>query len=221
MNLPNAVSVALLVAALYANEAGAQTADDAHLQAFTRSDFYKGLINRAIAALPPTVFTKCPSLVSNGSRVTMLKPVSFGADGFPNAGMWKQSFPVSGCGNDTIVNFYFTAGADEKVNTLIGAPGSTGADLTLQRDALLYANMGAQIVAGDCKQFTVRNTKFEAFGLAKPATADPGPDSQFRPWWETWTMIGCGRIVDVPIDFVPNATGTQIIQPGGSVEHRD
>lgn len=149
----------------------------------------------------------------------MIRPVAFGGDGFPNAGLWKQAFPVSGCGNDTILNFYFAAGANEKINTIVGIPGSTAADLVLQRDAVMYAQIGAKGVVNDCNAFTVRNTRFEGFGFAKPKTPDPGPGSHFRPWWETWTMIGCGHIVDVPLDFQPDATGTQIIQPGGAIEH--
>jgi hypothetical protein len=195
----------------------AQTSDSDRLQTFTRSEFYKSLVNRALAAIPQTVFQRCPTLVSNGSRVVVTKPVSFGSDGFPNAGMWRQSFPVSGCGNDTILNLYFFAGADEKINTTIGVPGATHADLTLQRDALLHARIGASRVIKDCKVFEVKNTRFEAYGAQNPPIADPGQDKPLRPWWETWTMTGCDHTIDVPIDFVPDSTGTRIVQPPSTV----
>jgi hypothetical protein len=171
--------------------------------------------------LPPSRQTslKSPTLVSNGSKVTILKPVSFGPDGFQNAGSWMQSFPVSGCGNDTTLHIYFSAGADEKINTVIAIPGGTRADLTLQRDAYKYANIGAHLRAKDCNAFNVKNTRFEGFGVSNPPTPDPGPDKPLRPWWETWTMVGCGRTIDLPMDFIPRDTGgTQIIQPGGAVE---
>ena len=148
----------------------------------------------------------------------ILKPISFGKDGFPNSGEWKQSFPVSGCGNDTILNFYFSANADEKINTIIGLPGTTHTGTVLGRDAVSYANLGASLVVKDCKAFDVKNTRFEAYGAPKPPVPDPGPGHPRRPWWETWTMTGCGRTVDVPIDFVPDETGTRIIQPGGATE---
>lgn len=135
-------------------------------------------------------------------------------------GLWRQSFPVSGCGNDTSLNFFFSAGADEKINTVVAIPGETIADLTLQRDGLIYANFGALLVAKDCKTFEVKNTRFEGFGIPNPPIADPGPDQHLRPWWETWTMTGCGRTIDVPLDFVPGEKGTQIIQPGGAVERQ-
>src|SRR4051812_40565958 len=109
-----------------------QTSDGAErLQAFIKTDFYASLLNHTLDGLPPTVFQRCPTLMSNGSRMTVLKPVSFAASGYPNAGVWKQSFPVSGCGNDTILNIYFSAGADEKINTLFAAPGDSIADMRL------------------------------------------------------------------------------------------
>jgi hypothetical protein len=216
------VGIALLIplsaSILQPSESRAQGADGNRLQTFTKSDFYKGLIDRAFAVIPQTVFRKCPTLVSSGSKVTVIRPVSFGGDGFPNAGLWRQSFPISGCGNDTILNIYFSAGDGEKINTVVGVPGETRTDLTLQRDTMLYANMGASRVAKDCKSFVANNTRFEGFGVPKPPIPDPGPNAHLRPWWETWTMIGCGRTIDVPIDFVPDEKGTQIIQPGGAIE---
>jgi hypothetical protein len=77
--------------------------------------------------------------------------------------------------------------------------------------------MGTKNVARDCKHFDVRNTKFESYGLVDPAAPDPGPGNSFRPWRETWTMIGCGQIVDLPMNFVPDATGARIIVGPGTL----
>jgi hypothetical protein len=213
----------VLVAGLLASiiqpiESQAQAIDGNQLQAFISSDTYQGLLTRALAGLSQAVYPRCPALVSGAANVTVLKPISFAPDGSPNAGLWRQRISVKGCGNDTVLNFYFSAGADEKVNTAIGIPGLTRADLILQRDAGLFANKGAMSVAKGCKSFEVTNTRFEGFGLAGPPTPDPGAENHFRPWWETWTMVGCGHTIDVPIDFIPDEKGTQILQPGGSVE---
>jgi hypothetical protein len=101
--------------------------------------------------------------------------------------------------------------------TTIGVPGATHADLALQGDALLYARIGAARVTKDCKTFEVKNTRFEAYGVQNPPMADPGQNKPLRPWWETWTMIGCEQTVDVPMDFVPDSAGTRIIQPAGTI----
>jgi hypothetical protein len=197
--------------------ARAQTPAESQFQAFTASDFYRGLVGRAIGQIPPSIFQRCPTLVSNGSRVAVLKPIQFGSDGFPVDGIWRQSFPVTGCGNDTILNFYFFAMPEKKINTVVGVPGTSHADLTLQRDAVKFADLGATgALKSNCTEFNVRTTRFEAYGTANPPPPDPGPGTRLRPWWETWTMIGCGKIVDVPMGFVPDATGTRILQPGGA-----
>ena len=73
-----------------------------------RTGFYSGLINRALAQIPLAIFHKCPTLVSTNSRTFVLRPVNFGVDGYPNGGLWKQTFPVNGRGNNTILNFYFS-----------------------------------------------------------------------------------------------------------------
>lgn len=211
-------SIAGLLASISQPGAIRAQADGAgQLQAFMKTAAYGQLVNRGLATLPDSVFKRCPTLVSGGSKVIVLKPASFGSDGSPISGYWVQRFPVSGCGNDTILTFFFSAGADGKINIVVGVPGATHANLTLQRDADRYASIGAGLAAKDCKTFVVKNTKFESYGLQTPATPDPGPGQRLRPWWETWTMIGCGKTVDVPIDFVPDETGAQIIEPGRAI----
>jgi len=208
-------SIVLLISILMPRFAGAEDADFGKLQAFTQGNFYRQLINQTFAKLPQVVFKRCPAFVSNGSQITILTPVSYAASGFPIAGSWKHRFPVSGCGNDTIWTLYATAEADEKVNIVIAAPGTTAADLTLQRDAYRYATLQAGLIANDCKSsFLVMNTKFEGFGLASPKMNDPGEGQPHRPWRETWTMIGCSRQIDVPLNFIPDDKGTQIMRPG-------
>jgi hypothetical protein len=202
------------------NNSKAQALDGIQLQAFTRSDFYRSLVDRALKAIPQAVFQKCSALKSDGSRVTILTPANFAASGFPNTGFWKQSFPVSGCGNDTTLNVYFSATADEKVNVLVGAPGDTHADYILQSDALKYARLGAQLAANDCNAsgFEAKDTKFGGFDMSDSPVKDAGSYNGARPWRETWTMIGCGHTIDVPVYYFPGAKGTQIVAGGAKVK---
>lgn len=196
-------------------------ADNAdQLKKFVASDFHKGLIDGALASIPPAMFQRCPALKSDGMDVSVLEPISYGGNGRPNAGAWKEAIPVTGCGADAVLNIYFQAGKGGKVKTIVGFPGSTHADLVLQGDAQTYAIVGAGIVDKDCKSFIVKDTRFEAFGLADPPKPDPGPDDSMRPWWETWTVEGCNRTFEIQIDFAPDATGTQIIQPDGGRKER-
>ena len=214
-----AVAVALTLLS-GADRAAAQQVDAAKFQRFLASEVYQTLVTRALHRLPPAQFHECPGGRKAKGTVTVLKPVTFGPDGILDGGSWKQTLPVSGCGNDTILNFYFTVIARGRIETVIGAPGTTHADPVLQQDAWKYATMGAGGLAKDCKHFDIRNTTFESYGFPKPPAPDPGADQKFRRWWETWTLAGCSRIFDVPVDFSPDPSGTQIVVPMNAVVER-
>lgn len=210
-----------LLAALFAPIAGAQEIDAQKMHAFLYGEVHRNLVANALTAIPPSVFQRCPGLISNGSQTHPLQPISFGADGVPNSGAWKVEMPISGCGNDTVLNLYFFVAKDGvKINTAIGFPGSTHANLILQNDAVRYARIGASLRLKECKQFEVKNTRFEAFGLTVPPTADPGMSVKLRPWWETWTLVGCDHTYDVMMNFIPDEKGTTIVQPTGQVQER-
>jgi len=169
------------------------------LQSLVRSPGYLGNIQRLFAALPTDVFQRCPDLVAPASAASVLTPVTFAPDGYPVSGTWRQSFPVRGCGNDTTINIFFQAQPDEKIASIVAGPGDTRANLTLQRDALRYAWLGAKAVAPDCTTPHARHTRYD--GVV---------DTARKAWRETWIIAACGRNVAVPITFTPDATGTTI-----------
>jgi hypothetical protein len=204
----------------FALNAQAQTVDRAAFQKYLASPFHKELVNKALSVIPPEVFRKCPALESPETSISPVQSITFGADGIPNAGAWLEHFPVKGCGNDTVLNLDFSIGSDGKIKTTIALPGTTHANLILQRDAVFYALLGPGLRVKDCKPFIIINTKFEGFGLRNPAVADPGAGAKFRPWWETWTVSGCKRSFDVPMNFTPDETGTRIDQKVDTITER-
>jgi hypothetical protein len=193
----------------------AEADESSPMRTFLASPYYASLIHTALGALPPDEFRQCPGLVSNGSNVMVLRPVTFDESGFPGSGLWRQSFPVSGCGNDTIVNFYLLPQPGKKISVLIGVPGSTIANLLLQGAGKKFTTIAAQRVAPGCQSFTVINTLFEGF-LPLAAGAPPAT----RPWRESWTLAGCGQRYTVPIQFAPNKAGTQVTLPNGVISDR-
>ncbi len=195
------VSALVLPGRAYADEG-------TELKDFMHSDYYEGIVQHALAALPPDVFTECPSLVSDTSEVNVLRPVAFAPNGFPASGFWRHSFPVSGCGNDTTVNLYFLALPGQKINVLIGVPGATITDLVAQREAKKFAIQAARATAKTCTTFDVTNTRFDGFGASVPGVA-----AGAHSWRETWSLAGCGRHYAVPIQFLPSKTGMQIAVP--------
>ena len=185
------------------------------LQQLVATPGYQANVARLFSQLPPDVFQRCPALVSRGSSVTVIEPAVFAADGYPTAGLWRQSFPVSGCGNDTTINFFFKAGPDKKIASVVALPGDTHAGLQLQRDAVRYAVIAVQAKAAGCAMINVRTTSY----TRSASGAVPGPAGRAEPWRETWTLSACGRRYVVPMTFVPDATGTTIsASPAQAIE---
>ena len=158
-------------------------------------------------------------MVSKGSNSIPLKPISFSLDGFPNSGAWKQEFPVEGCGNDTILNFYFVVGSDAKINVIVAFPGSSHADLQLQNDALTYAKLGATSKAKLCQHFDVKNIRFEGFGFRMNSIPTPDQTSGSAHGGKLghWSDVGARLTYLLPS---VRAKGTVIVQGQGKVIER-
>lgn len=170
------------------------------LEALVKSADYQKNVARLFALIPPEIFQRCPALVSNGSTVTISQPVNFAADGYPISGQWKQSFPVKGCGNDTTINLFFQGQPNERIGSVVGIAGATHAGLVLQRDAWRYAVLAVQPASPKCANIHVRDTSYDGSGTGK----------RERAWRETWTVVACGHVFQVPLEFIPDATGTVI-----------
>ena len=206
------VLLPLMLVLAVGSGATAQALVDARalLQMFMQSPLHDQLVRDALARFPPDVFQRCPALVSKGSTVHVEEAISVGADGLPNAGAWKQSFPVSGCGNDTTLNIYFVASSQE-IRTVIAAPGDTLADPRLQADGLKYAVVAAAQTARTCQRFEITNTRWDGYDRSSAGEPLPAPGAKPKVAWnETWTLTGCGMAYDVPMTFVPQTVGTVI-----------
>lgn len=195
----------LLLALLAQPVAAAPKQKGPSLERLVQGKPYAQDVARLFATLPADVFRRCPALVSGDASMTVIKPATFDAKGQPSGGAWKQGFPVSGCGNDTIINLYFTVQPGGHMVGMVGVPGDTRADPLLQRDAVrdLVGAVKAQNAA--CTAPHVRHTHYD--GVAEPKGS----------WRETWIVSGCGKTYTVPLTFTPGAMGTQIAASGGSV----
>ena len=181
------------------------------LHALATSAPYLVTIRAAVAALPADVTTGCPAVITDNSSIRVLKPISFGPNGLPIDGSWKQSFLQPPCGGRTLLNFLFSATADQRIRTLILTPGDGIAEPQLQVAAFRDAVASVQGLAATCQAFHVLNTKFEAFDHSKAPGPDPVPgDKVDIPWRETWTLGGCGNAWDVPMLFTPDGAVTHV-----------
>lgn len=203
--------LALLISTSIGCSCAAAQDTTAKFREYTRGADYHRFVGQALSSLPAPVFKRCPTLVSTQSQTTILKPISIGPNGLPNGGVWRLAFPVSGCGNDTVLNFFLSATADEKIHIAAGLPGATHADPILQRDSMLYAMIAAKAEKG-CKEIYVTNTEFLQ-DVGQPAEGARG-----KPWDELWTLYACGKRPQVKMHFIPDKTGTTISASPGETK---
>lgn len=195
-----------VVLALGASTAAAAT-DPQKFQSYLYSDAYKAALSQAWKKVPRAALPACPALSDGKPSVTLEQDVTFDAGGLPRSGAWWGRYPVTGCGTERIINIRFQA-EPSGVRFLVTLPGRTRANVVLQRDALTYAFIGASTKARDCKDMVVADTAFDGFGLSPGDKTAP----ETGPWRETWTVAACGKSFAVPLEFIPDATGTTINQ---------
>jgi hypothetical protein len=140
--------------------------------------------------------------------IIVLRPARFDAAGRLLDGIWQEPVQATGCGRTRRLNVMTIAAPDKAPRVISLLPGTTRADPLLQRDGLRYAFIGASVLARDCKQLAVIDTRFAAFEGTPAPDARPGFDP--RPWREVWTIWACGKVMDMPVHFAPDATGTAI-----------
>lgn len=181
--------------------------DPQKFQSYLYSDAYKAALSQAWKKVPRAVLPACPSLTDGKASVTLEKDVTFDGSGLPRSGAWWGRYPVIGCGTERIVNIFFQA-EPSGVRFLVTLPGRTRANVVLQRDAMTYAFIGAGTKVTDCREMVVADTAFDGFGLSAGDKTAP----ETGPWRETWTVAACGKTLAVPLEFIPDATGTTINQ---------
>lgn len=155
------------------------------------------------------IFENCSSPKLQGMNVFIDSPPQFDSSGAPISGKWRMIGRIEGCGETHIFKVEYLFTPDGQMKRVALLPGTTIADLLLQRDALIFAAAGmAKLTPKDCKDIkdaTTIDTKFLAFGEANTAM-----DSDKRPWTEEWTVRSCGVTGIVTMHFTPDATGTGI-----------
>lgn len=124
----------------------------------------------------------------------------------PTKGIWIMRYSLSRCSNTKIYNALFFAnpeGNPPKYQSYF--PGSTQASPLLVKDTMLAAITHASLRSGlnDCKNIDVLDMRVSDM-TQNPAEGDKSPKGS---WNESWTFSACGRQVEVPITFTPDANG--------------
>lgn len=150
----------------------------------------------------------CPSAqYSVATTPIVVKPMVFDGEGHPTSGMLKFPVKEEGCGVTRFLNALIWVQNPGTASTAAIAPGTTIADLILQKDASGRA-YGAAVLAAHpdaaCNVKYLADTEFVSREKAVEGVAIP------PAWRENWTIILCDKKVVVPVFFTPDTTGTAI-----------
>lgn len=150
-----------------------------------------------------SVGRECKDSYTMGNyAMKIMEPIEMDAGAIiPKSGRWLERFQVTRCGRRSVFNAIFTA-SDKGLQVKPAAPGETGQDL--------------QLVI-DLRPLIVKKAKIEnceARGLLDTAK---GPPEGYEPKvaegdYETWTVSGCGKDVDLVLLFRTTPEGKVDVQ---------
>jgi hypothetical protein len=205
----------LLVAVVSASPAFAAQIDDIpmassvpvppELQTFLRLPDQKKQIFAMMAHQWKTIVPSCPESHLKHDRVVIEQAPSFDKSGTPVTGRWRFIGLVEGCNASHIFTILYDFGPNRQLKRIGLLPGTTVADMQLQREALQHVGTGvANLVPKDCEKIDYIDTKFLGFAETVP---DIPAGSNNRAWDEEWTVKACGVTGIVPLHFKPTAPG--------------
>lgn len=160
------------------------------------------------AARRSTVMLQNPC---SGAEFTLLNdfaiyhPPTFDGAGAMIGGAWKQAVGEKGCGVGRLLNVLAWVPKPKTLGTAPLLPGRTRADPQLQKDAVGFAVIATGGREANCNIGYVADTTFLG-QTGAPIAAGKGP-----PWREVWTLVTCTKKFEVPMQFIPDATGTTIV----------
>lgn len=143
----------------------------------------------------------------------ILAPINFPEDkSHPIEGAWKHSFKFERCGEMKIYNAIFVAKKGATLEVKPYFPGETIASPQLISDAMKGAVLAASVKikkdknAPECKELIISDMKV----TETPHNVVESDKTISGAWQENWTFWGCGRSINVLMDFVPDGKGGTI-----------
>lgn len=130
--------------------------------------------------------------------INVIQPISLPNDAeVPVSGVWSYRFDAVRCDRTKTYNMLLVADESDQNHAYGLDPGETFTDMTLGRDvkpALMAVT--SQHISQTCDDLDIFDTRIDEVPAQFPG-----------PWSETWTVFGCGKLVEVPITFTPSPQG--------------
>ena len=192
----------LSVKATAATVTSVQDLADTPFAAFLGSEGYR----RAQVAAVARVDQAAGELCETGYQVQLQRmiievPVRMEeGDNVPRTGKWLERFEVTRCGRTTLFNTTAEVAPDGQLQVTPVAPGETQQAFFMINNLLPVLLPRAEFE--NCDQRILKDTKV---GVPEGYVKDV-PDGVY----ETWTVQGCGQLVDLVLLFTPAPEGVNI-----------
>jgi hypothetical protein len=174
---------------------------DPRFLSFLHSDAHQAAVLKAATDQAQGLPTPCATAhYRPAGDLALFLPPQFDGGGRIIHGLWREQVLVDGCGTVELLNIFSFATASGEPKLLGGLPGTTRADLALQRQALPLAVRGLPDKASLCHDTRVVDT----------VLAPDAPTERTAPWRESWTVLACDEAYPVPLRFTPTADGATI-----------
>jgi len=120
------------------------------------------------------------------------------------AGAWINRFDVTRCGKTKRNNLISIAQPNAEPKRRMLPPGESIASPILMMDAMAPIKLQAsRSLDKDCREANVYD-----IGVTKmPHSVTEGGKTLNGVWQENWTIQGCGKMVSVPVTFIPDGRG--------------
>ena len=187
---------AVLLAACVAN-AQNQTAFSQFIQSPSTKQAVSEIMLNQASHMP----NWCGSMKFVPQDIIVVSQPLFDELGIIQRGVWKDIWTSQGCASDRTFNV-LTIVQNGNVNRVPLLPGSSHADLQLQRDAMSYAIAATGTHGSQCSNSTVIDTIY----VGPENAALPAPNAN-QAWREDWSVTGCGTTSIVAVHFAPDAVG--------------
>jgi len=142
--------------------------------------------------------TKVVDIKSTGYKI--VKEVNFSKqETHPVDGVWFEFVDMNVCGDKMQTKYMVEAQNAKEPRLRLMLPGNSIADPTLQRDAVMYAQIAVSQSesAKGCRNLRVKDTKFIAM-QGKGA------------WQELWTVDACNNAIVTVVTFISTEKGTTV-----------
>lgn len=143
----------------------------------------------------------------NAISAAIVKPIEF-QEGkqHPIKGAWISRYRLDRCGDSKVYNALFIANSNgEAPTSRTYYPGSPYAGAQLVQDAMMMAVVTGKINSGlkECETIYV----FDMRVTEPPHNVVEKGSTLQGVWNELWTFSICGKMVDVPMTFIPDPRG--------------